>query len=203
MNTSGLTQSEFVDIAKALKNNLDSVYSDLDNLLLWAQTQLRGLQAVPEPIVLRDLVAEKIALFNEAARNKKIEINNEINPDAIVFADRNHINLVFRNLITNAIKFNQTNGKITLSSTAYDDYHEISVTDSGVGISLEDLSKLFNAETHFTRPGTNREKGVGIGLLLTKEFVETNNGSISVKSELGRGTTFTFILKAWRAEVLV
>jgi two-component system, sensor histidine kinase and response regulator len=203
INTSGLTQKEFVDITKALKNNLDSVYSDLDNLLLWAQTQLKGLQAVPEPIVLRDLVNDKVALFNEAARTKKITISNEIHTDAMVFADRNHMNLVFRNLLTNAIKFNQNNGTIILSSRELDDHYEISVKDSGVGIGLDDLSKLFNAETHFTKPGTNREKGVGIGLLLTKEFIETNNGTISVQSELGKGTTFTFLLKAWKSEVLV
>jgi signal transduction histidine kinase len=203
IGTAGLTQQEFIDITRALRHNLDSVYSDLDNLLLWAQTQLKGLKAAPESITIRDLADEKINLFLEAARIKKISISNQIHPEAMVFADRNHISLVLRNLITNAIKFNQTGGRITLSSVEQEDYYEISISDTGVGISTGDITKLFNAETHFTTPGTNREKGVGIGLLLTKEFIETNQGSISVHSELGRGTTFTFKLKAIKSEVLV
>jgi two-component system sensor histidine kinase/response regulator len=203
ISASGLTQEEFTDITKALKNNLDSVYGDLDNLLLWAQTQLRGLHPSPELIMIRELVDEKISLFSQSAYAKRITFYNEIGPDVVVFADPNHISLVLRNLITNAIKFNPPGGSITLSAREEGEHYEISVSDSGVGISLDDIQRLFNAETHFTKPGTNREKGVGIGLLLTKEFIETNQGSISVKSELGKGTTFTFLLRTGRAEVLV
>jgi two-component system, sensor histidine kinase and response regulator len=201
VGTPGLTQEEFINITKILKRNLDSVHEDLDNLLMWAQTQLKGLQALPEPLELKSLADEKINLFKEAANAKNISISNDILPGTIALADRNHIGLVLRNLIANAIKFNQPGGHIAVSAKESGDTHEISVADSGVGISMEDLNKLFNAETHFTRPGTNKEKGVGIGLLITKEFVENNHGSIWVTSELGKGTTFTFTLKARAAEV--
>lgn len=203
VGTPGLTHDEFINITKILKRNLDSVHDDLDNLLMWAQTQLKGLQAMPEPLELKSLADEKITLFKEAANAKKISIINEIIPGTIVIADKNHIGLVLRNLIANAIKFNQQGGSITITSKEAGGKYEISVIDSGVGISLGDLDKLFNAETHFTRPGTNKEKGVGIGLLITKEFVEINHGDIWVISELGKGTTFTFTLKALLAEVFV
>jgi two-component system, sensor histidine kinase and response regulator len=203
VGTPGITHDEFINITKILKRNLDSVHEDLDNLLMWAQTQLKGLQAVPEALELRSLADEKINLFKEAANAKNISIANEVQPGTVVFADRNHIGLVLRNLLANAIKFNQPGGHIFISAKDSGPLHEISVTDSGVGISMEDLNRLFNAETHFTRPGTNKEKGVGIGLLITKEFIENNHGSIWVTSELGKGTTFTFTLKAKSQGVLV
>jgi two-component system, sensor histidine kinase and response regulator len=196
VNTTGLSQEEFVEITKVLKRNLDTVYDDLDNLLFWAQTQLRGLQVKPEAVDLRRIADEKIEFFNEQLNVKNIVVVNEIPPAMMVMADRNHLGLVFRNLLANAIKFNKDFGTITLSTSEKDGFCQVSISDSGVGINKEDILKLFNAETHFTKPGTRSEKGVGIGLLLTKEFVEKNNGAIWVASEPGKGATFTFTVKA-------
>jgi two-component system, sensor histidine kinase and response regulator len=198
----GLTQSEFTQITHALKRNLDSVYDDLDHLLLWAQTQLKGLKVMPENVDVRKVAEEKIELFRDQAESKNITLINDIADDTFVYADRNHVNLILRNLIVNAIKFNNSGGKIELRSSESNKFIEISVSDSGIGISLEDIQKLFNAQTHFTRPGTNKEKGIGLGLMLSKEFIESNSGRIWVTSELGRGTTFTFTLKAARVKAL-
>jgi signal transduction histidine kinase len=203
VNTTGLTQEEFVDITKVLKRNLDSVYDDLDNLLLWAQTQLKGLKAVPENIDLRIIADEKINVFVELAENKKLKIFNFIPEGLTVLADKNHIGLVFRNLLANAVKFNRTGGEIKILASETDDECEISITDSGVGINESDLEKLFNPETHFTTPGTHKEKGMGIGLLLTKEFLEKNGGTIRVSSRAGSGTTFTFSLKTVKQSIEV
>lgn len=200
---SRLSQQEFIEVTQTLKRNLDSVYDDLDNLLLWAQTQLKGLQAFPETVDLRSIAEEKISLFKENALHKNIAITNEIQGDALVFADKNHVSLVLRNLIANAIKFTEPGGRVALTSKEHQGNHEVSVTDSGIGLTLEEVKMLFNAETHFTKPGTNAERGVGIGLLLTREFIEANNGSIWVTSEVGKGTTFTFSLKARGKEALV
>jgi two-component system sensor histidine kinase/response regulator len=199
----GLTQDEFHEVSLALSKNLDSVYEDLDNLLLWAQTQLKGMRSVPEKIEIQKLAAEKIELYKNAAEAKQITITNDLPPELLVFADRNHVSLILRNLIANAIKFNQRGGTIHISAEEDLAFCRIFVVDSGVGIRLDDIHKLFNAETHFTTPGTNKERGLGIGLLLTKEFVESNEGTISVSSELGKGTTFTFTLKTAVQEVLV
>jgi two-component system, sensor histidine kinase and response regulator len=190
-----LSKDEFLPVAQNLKHSLESVQENLDNLLYWAQSQLKGLQVNPETFVLSDLVNEKIKFFQEIGRSKNISIVNGIEDDLEVFADKNHVRLVFRNLIANAIKFSMFGGTIMISQREVDDRVEISVSDTGVGMSAKDLAKLFSSEIHFSNLGTQKEKGIGIGLLLTKEFVEKNGGSISVSSELGKGSTFTFTLK--------
>ena len=198
---SGLSQEEFAELAVSLKDNLDSVYDDLDNLLLWAQTQLNGLHATPEHISVSKIASERIELVKDQAEHKNITLINNISDNTFVYADRNHVNLILRNLIANAIKFNRSGGTITLSSRKDNGFFQISVTDSGIGLSIEDIQKLFNAETHFTRPGTNKEKGMGLGLMLSKEFIESNHGKIWVTSELGQGATFTFTLRVGKVPV--
>lgn len=195
LDVDGLSSQDFITTSKKLRRNLESVQEDLDNLLFWAQSQLNGLQSNPENLQLRPIVDEKIELFGEIARQKKITIINELDDSISIVADKNHISLVVRNLLANAIKFNKLGGLITISEKSIKDYVEISVSDSGVGMTTSDLGKLFNAETHFTNPGTHQEKGVGIGLLLTKEFIEKSGGSIWATSELGKGSTFTFTVK--------
>jgi len=196
-----LSPKEFADVTKSLKRNLDSVYEDLDNLLLWAQSQLKGIHAEPELVYLTPLVAEKVSMYQESARNKGVIILNEIKGDITVWGDINQLKLIFRNLLNNAIKFNHPGGTIRISIVESSEHVDISVSDSGVGMDGTDLGKLFNAETHFTKLGTKKEKGSGLGLLLTKEFVECNGGTITVTSELGKGSTFTFSLKRVFAEV--
>ncbi|MBA4053155.1 MAG: hypothetical protein C0490_00430 [Marivirga sp.] len=202
MGINGLSSEDFISTSRKLKRNLDSVQEDLDNLLFWAQSQLNGLQSNPVTLTLRPLIEEKIQLFDEIAKQKEITIMNEIDDSLSIIADQNHISLVIRNLLANAIKFNQPGGLIMIREKSTDNYVDISVTDSGVGMNSIDLGKLFNAETHFTNPGTQQEKGVGIGLLLTKEFIEKNGGSIWATSELGKGSTFTFRIKKNVAKVI-
>lgn len=191
----GLDQDEFVTHSLKIRHNLDSVQEDLDNLLYWAQSQLNGIQINSEPLHVRAIVNDKIKLFKDAADRKDISMINDISEDLVVLADKNHLGLVVRNLMANAIKFNKHGGIIHIQEKLVGDLVEISVRDSGVGIKSSDLKKLFNAQTHFSNLGTDQEKGVGIGLLLTKEFIEKNGGSIWVSSEVGKGSTFTFTTK--------
>jgi two-component system, sensor histidine kinase and response regulator len=193
--TGGLTQQEFLLHSMKVRNNLDTVQEDLDNLLYWAQSQLNGLQINREELKVRSIVDEKIKLFKDAADRKNLTIVNNISEELVVLADKNHLGLVVRNLMANAIKFNMRGGSIRIQEKQVGDYAEISVIDSGVGIKSNDLKKLFNAQTHFSNVGTDEEKGVGIGLLLTKEFIERGGGSIWVTSEVGKGSTFTFTTK--------
>ncbi|HYG01338.1 MAG TPA: tetratricopeptide repeat-containing sensor histidine kinase [Chryseosolibacter sp.] len=196
VGTAGLTQQEFVNITIVLKRNLDTVHADLDNLLMWAQTQLKGLQPFPSNVNVRQIVEEKFKLFRENAASKRIELINHVDDNVFIHVDRNHLGSVIRNLLANAIKFNPTGGRVVIYAILVDNTYEITIEDSGIGMSSEDIDKLFDAQTHFTRPGTNKEKGVGIGLLLTKEFIETNNGAIRVTSELDKGTSFTISFAA-------
>jgi two-component system sensor histidine kinase/response regulator len=195
IGSGNLTQDEFIEVTQKLKKNLDLVYDDLDNVLQWAQSQLKGIQVQREEVPLRALSEEIVSLFHDALRSKRILVLNELDEDSFVLADRNQLKLVLRNLIANSIKFNELGGMIRLSMKYVKSRVEVSVADSGIGIGMDELNKLFNAETHFTKLGTNKEKGVGIGLLLTKEFVESNGGSIWVTSVLGKGATFTFTLQ--------
>ena len=197
----GLTQEEFQYASNTLKQNLDSVQENLENLLYWSQSQLKGLQVNIEPICAKEVADKIIALYDETARSKNVTIVNELEKDLYVRADKNHLHMIFRNLLSNAIKFNSHKGLVTISHTTDNGYMNISVSDSGVGIAADDVVKLFNAETHFTKLGTNQEKGVGIGLLLIKEFIEHNGGSIGVKSQEGKGTTFTFSLQLQKAYI--
>jgi signal transduction histidine kinase len=190
-----LTQQEFITHSVKLRHNLDTVQEDLDNLLFWAQSQLNGLQVNVEKLKVSDIVNDKIRLFKEAADRKELIIVNEISDDLTVYSDKNHLGLIVRNLIANAIKFNKRGGFIRIQQNPINDHVEISVCDSGVGINSNDLKKLFNAQTHFSNLGTDQERGIGIGLLLTKEFIERNGGSIWVTSEEGKGSTFTFTTK--------
>jgi signal transduction histidine kinase len=195
LDMDGLSREDFKLTFRKLGRNLESVQDDLDNLLLWAQSQLKGLQSDPVSLRVHPIIDEKIRLFNEIAHQKEITINNEIDRDLLIVADRNHMALVMRNLLANAIKFSRHGGLISIRERNVGENVEISVTDTGVGMSTAEVDQLFSADTHFTKPGTNREKGVGIGLLLTKEFVEKNGGSIWATSELGKGSTFTFSIR--------
>lgn len=190
-----LSQQEFINTSIKLRQNLDSVQEDLDNLLHWSQSQLYGIQINFEELKIRPIVNDKIRLFKEAAEHKEVTITNDISEDLTAFADKNHFNLIIRNLLANAIKFNTRGGAIRIQGKIVGDNLEISIIDSGVGITSGDLKKLFNAQTRFSNPGTDQEKGAGIGLLLTKEFIEKSGGSIWVNSEPGKGTTFTFTTK--------
>jgi len=195
MGLGGLSKEEFIESSRKLRKNLDSVQGDLDNLLVWAQSQLNGLQSNPVTMRLRQVIEEKIDLFAEVARQKDLTILNEVDESLSIVADRNHMGLVIRNLLANAIKFNRPGGLIRITEQRVGECFEISVTDSGIGMTERDLGRLFNAATHFTNPGTHQEKGAGIGLLLTKEFIEKDGGSIRATSVYGKGSTFTFTVK--------
>jgi signal transduction histidine kinase len=112
-----------------------------------------------------------------------------------VVADPNHVRLILRNLISNAIKFSSPNSEVSITSNATESFVHISICDTGTGLSAEEVPKLFNSSAHFSKAGTANEKGMGVGLLLTKEFIDKNGGTISVESQVGKGSVFSFTLK--------
>ncbi|MDH4297258.1 MAG: HAMP domain-containing histidine kinase [Cyclobacteriaceae bacterium] len=191
----GISREDFIFTSRKLGRNLESVQDDLDNLLIWAQSQLQGLQIHTTTLKLRPIINKKIQLFSEIAIQKEITILNEIDPSLSVLADENDVGLVVRNLLANAIKFNRQGGLIMIREKCVSGCIQISVSDTGIGMTEGEIEKLFNAGTHFSRPGTQQEKGLGIGLLISKEFIERNGGSIWATSEPEKGSTFTFSLK--------
>ena len=178
----------------SLKNAADQTYNLLENLLYWSRSQRGRLVNNPEMINLYDLVIENMELLQTMSDNKKIEVNNQVDPHATALADRNMVKTVLRNLIINAIKFTREKGQITMANEYKDGLLEVSVTDNGVGIQKQNLEKILNMKEYYTTFGTKREKGSGLGLNLCIDFIRRNNGELYIDSEYGKGSTFTFTL---------
>lgn len=182
----------FIEI---IANESKMTFSLLDNLLLWAGSNTGRISVHKEEIIINDIVSENINFFRAIANTKELNLKNSLNEKICVIADCQMINTVVRNLISNAIKFTPTNGTIEIiSKKTSNNRIDIGISDSGVGIEKEILSKLFNNNSKITTLGTNNEKGSGLGLKLCKEFIEKNEGTIKVDSELDIGTTFWFSL---------
>jgi PAS domain S-box-containing protein len=185
------------EIEFVLNNILNSskqAYNLLDNLLIWAGSQTGRIEFIPQYVDLEVILLENIELAKMSAARKNILINYNIYNDCKVFGDPNMIDTIVRNLLSNAIKFTQHNGKINVSIIDLDDYCQISVKDTGVGIKNEKIDQLFRIDSKISSPGTDNEKGTGLGLVLCKGFIEKNGGSLRVESELGNGSEFIFTL---------
>jgi len=178
------------NLSESLQHNLQL----LDNLLNWAASQIRGLQINKKDISLQSLIDENIQAIKGAADKKKIILAEKNTTDVNIYADLSMARLVLRNLLSNALKFTPEGGQITIWSLAEGDKVKISVADTGIGMEQDLRSTIFSDSMNKSKPGTNLEKGFGIGLKLCKEFVEKNGGTISVESEIGKGSTFSFTL---------
>ncbi len=169
------------------------VFMLVENLLMWSRTQTGRIPFSPQIFNLKEIVCDNIALFQALAVGKKISLENKISENISVFVDLQMLNTVFRNLISNAIKFTPSKGEILIDAEVLDnEIVEIKVSDSGVGISKENQEKLFRIDTPHTTLGTNDEKGTGLGLILCKEFIEKHGGKLKIESEINKGTTFIF-----------
>ena len=166
----------------------------LNNLLEWSRSQTGRLKVNPDYIDAFYVIRNVIEINQDAANLKKITILNNIGYGTIVYCDSNMLFTILRNLVSNAIKYTNTGGQVVIDAIDQGEFIEFSVQDNGVGIPPEKLDKLFNIAYVQSTPGTSQEKGSGLGLILCKEFVERNGGSISVESELNKGTKFTFKL---------
>jgi signal transduction histidine kinase len=166
----------------------------LSNLMEWAGSQIKGQRVNSTRLDIFLLGVEMEQTFNHALHRKNIEFLNQATAGQSVMADENHIKVVLRNLISNAIKFTDAKGSIKLNSTYKENKVIISVQDTGKGMTADEVNKLFYPQTHFSQPGTLGENGTGIGLLLCKELVELNGGKIWINSRPGKGSTFFFSL---------
>ncbi|MBL7816722.1 MAG: hypothetical protein JNL70_17005 [Saprospiraceae bacterium] len=197
-----MSQSEFANASQGLSNNVNTVFQMLENLLQWAYSQLKGIKAKPESICVQQIADIEINLLAEVATQKHITVLNRIDPSVNVYADANHMAVIMRNLISNGLKFTHPNGQVILEAHntvtpeldgAQGDKRGcvILIKDNGIGMTQDTISQLFQMDKKTNREGTAKEKGTGLGLILTKELVELNKGQISVQSEVGKGTTFS------------
>ncbi|MBS3999016.1 MAG: tetratricopeptide repeat-containing sensor histidine kinase [Desulfobulbaceae bacterium] len=186
-----MTEQQHVDLISQINKAGLHLSNLLENLLFWSKAQSGAMKPERQMIDLSYLVAENVKLLSESAKNKGISIQFGNGGSAYAYADPNMINTVIRNLMSNAIKFTSKGGEVTLSTRINAEYCELKVKDTGVGISEEDLKKLFRIDVHYSTFGTSREKGTGLGLILCREFMEMNHGSIEAQSSIGKGTELT------------
>lgn len=185
---------DIIKMSKAMNKSANSVYTLIEELLQWSRTQTGDMPFNCEEVDLYELACDNTDFLMQIATNKNIKLIQNIEPNTFISCDRNMITTVIRNLLSNAIKFTNTNGVISIYLAENDKNLTISVQDTGVGMSKEIVEKLFRIDTKVTSVGTNNEKGIGLGLILCKEFVEKHGGKIWVESEVGKGSTFCFTL---------
>ncbi len=173
-----------------------STYKLLDNLLDWARLESGKMSFNPEPLSLDRELKATIELQKQIALNKNIVVEDLITAPIAVKADKNMLQTVVRNLLTNAIKYTEKGGKVTISSGREDDYVSVTVADTGIGIQKENLEKLFRIDVNFSTKGTAGEDGTGLGLVMCRDMVVKNGGIIKVESAPGKGSSFTFTLPA-------
>ncbi len=193
LNENALSAQEIKTVFVGLSDKVRNTTGMLDNLLNWTRTQMQGIKANPSEIDLNALAEENVSLVKLSAYKKGITLENEITEPVKAYADAEMIKLVFRNLISNAIKFSAIGDKVSLSAISDGDYVTVSVKDTGMGITVENQENLFQAGD-YTTFGTANEKGTGLGLALCKDFIESNHGKLWVKSKEKEGSTFSFTL---------
>lgn len=189
-----LTKEEIKEFSTGVYASAKSVFELLENLLEWSRIQTGRITFDPQYFNLKTSLESIIKLFSANAENKKIAIRYEGENEILINADKNMISTVFRNLISNAIKFSNAGQEIIIKGERLDGFYNIHVIDKGIGIRKENIKKIFKIEEQITTKGTYGERGTGLGLMLTKEFVNKNNGSLNVSSELGKGSDFTVTL---------
>ncbi len=194
--------NDYPDMGKEEKNKyISGIYRTtgnlaalLENLLQWSRTQYGEIECKPQAIDLNRLAKEQIDYFIAKAEKKNIKLIAEIPENLMPYADENMLQSILRNLVGNALKFTYAEGEVKLSAKEDGNYIVTTVSDTGVGIPGKKLETLFNIGGNHTTMGTAKEKGTGLGLMLCKEFVEKNGGSLHVTSQLGKGSTFAFSL---------
>ncbi len=189
-----LEEIERKEMIRISRNSATNIYELLDGLLEWSRAKSGRMSFTPTIVNINDINNHVMLVLIQNAKNKNITITNKINGNFTAFADEMMLRTILRNLISNAIKFTPKNGKIIVSAKTKENEVEISIKDNGIGISENDIKKLFRIDIHHTTIGTSNESGTGVGLILCKELVNKNGGKIWVESEFGKGSNFIFTL---------
>ena len=193
LNSGDISEKEFKSFAGDLSDRVNGTYDLIENILFWSKAQIEGQKLEPSVFEVRELIDENLDLFMYDFKNKGIELKLRVPWGLEVYADRESMNLVMRNLISNALKFTQKDGKISIIAEGEFRKVKIVVEDTGVGIPTEKINQLFKFDNYST-VGTMGERGTGLGLSISKEFINRNNGQLFVESRLGKGTAFTITI---------
>ncbi|MCF8357059.1 MAG: PAS domain-containing protein [Melioribacteraceae bacterium] len=187
-----LENDEVKSFLNEIENAAKFAYSLLENILVWSRSQMGKMPFNPTRLDIQPMVNDVILRNSEKLDKKKIKVENGIKPKTVILSDRDMTVSVFQNLISNAIKFNKEEGTIKIKTKEKPGFLEFSIEDSGIGISKEDLNKLFRIDVHYTEIGNSKERGTGLGLIICKEFVEKHGGKLSIESKESEWTRVTF-----------
>lgn len=193
-NIDNFPKENIKSFATAINYSAKHTFKLLENLLEWSKLQRENLKLNLRYLNFKSIVDEIFLLNSEMALRKRIEIQNTIDPDIFIHCDVEVTKSILRNLMSNALKFTNSNGLVIIKLEKFESYAEISVTDNGIGITPEKIPFLFNIDQDVSTYGTENETGTGLGLLLCKELVEKQGGKIWVKSILGKGSSFYFTI---------
>jgi len=194
LNMHKYSPEKTLQFVHTIYDSAKKAYKLLENLLEWARSQTGRIEFRPQQLILENLFIEAANDAHNTAAKKNISIINELNDSIELFADRNMLNTILRNLISNAIKFTPADGEIRMSGWIKQNEVHISIKDNGVGIEPEEIDKLFNISEKISTQGTDNEPGTGLGLILCKEFIEKHGGKIWAESQKGKGCNFIFTI---------
>ncbi len=190
-----LSSEDFESMQKELTHRLDITLDSMDNLLQWSRSQIgQDSQASKTSFPIKKAIESSTRLLKDMMKHKKITLERSIHSDVEVSADFEQIQIVFRNLVSNAIKFSYEGSKIYIHVHKADKHVKIGIKDEGIGMTQEQLESLFVLGKHKSTFGTKNEKGTGLGLLLIKDYIEKNDGDFEIRSEQGKGSEFIFTL---------
>lgn len=188
------SKDELVDMLRSLNKTAQQTYKFIEDLLEWSRSQMGRIQMNIEKEDLASIIAGTLLTLNQQAELKNITIENNVPIGTYAFFDNNMMATIVRNLISNAIKFTHKGGKVSLNSEQTTiqgkPFVRLSVSDTGVGMNEDKISQLFSLEKVQSTPGTEKEKGTGLGIVICRDFIEKMGGKISVESKLNEGTTF-------------
>lgn len=185
-----LDKADLKLFSAGISKSAKGIYNLLENLLEWSRVQTGRIKCEPKINKLEDIIEDVVSLNNFNILKKHLRLEKFLEPDLEFFGDRKMIETVLRNLISNAIKFTKPKGRIKIQTEKKDSFVQIKISDNGIGIEQNNIEKLFKIDEQVATQGTENEKGTGLGLILCKEFIEKNNGTIWVESEINKGTDF-------------
>lgn len=187
-----LTSAEIYDLAKSMNDTSQNIYRLLNNLLEWSRIHRGKIANNPSILSLGTIIKMNIDLYAANYKSKELNVYNFVNENIHVFADVNILNTIIRNILSNSIKFTQRHGSISFDASIKDTFALITVEDTGIGMTSQQIEKIFTLDGHFTSKGTENETGSGLGLVLVNELVTIIGGKLIIESEVGKGTKLSF-----------
>ncbi len=194
LNNKLISPEQFLAITQKFNNQVDALSDNLENILQWVHAQMRGKYLNKEHFMLVKVVESVAKLYEQALYQKNVHLKMLIPPDFKIFMDKEHLKLALRNLIGNALKFSHENSEIVIEALENDRFYLVKIIDKGLGMSQEQVYKILNNQESISTLGTLKETGTGVGLKLTKEFIEKSKGKLDIESEVGKGTCFTIFM---------